>query len=326
MKAKILIVGGAGYVGSHILKVLDALQYSLVTFDSLACGHREFVKWGKFVEGNLSDKNCLDALFKNENFDAVMHLAAYAYVEESVQDPRKYYDNNVLNTLCLLETMLRHGVKYIIFSSSCTVYGDPHQIPIPEQQSLRPTNPYGWTKVMIEQILKDYGRAYVLNWISLRYFNAAGADPEAGIGEDHSPETHLIPLILDVALGRRDHVKIYGHDYATADRTCVRDFVHVSDIAQAHVLALEKLFADGKNDIFNLGLNKGYSVNEVVRLCEEVTGKTIKIVQASRRPGDPPILIAQSDKAKKDLSWRPRFNDLKEIIDTAWRWHKQRFS
>jgi UDP-glucose 4-epimerase len=326
MKEKILIVGGAGYVGSHVLKVLDARHYSLVTFDNLACGHRELVKWGKLVEGNLADNNSLEALFNKENFDAVIHMAAYAYVEESVQDPRKYYDNNVLSTLCLLETMLKHRVKHIIFSSSCTVYGEPHQIPIPEQHSLRPTNPYGWTKVMVEQILKDYGLAYDLNWISLRYFNAAGADPEAGIGEDHSPETHLIPLILDVALGRRDHVKIYGHDYATPDRTCVRDFVHVLDIAQAHILALEKLFADGKNGIFNLGLNKGYSVNEVVRLCQDVTGKTIKIVQASRRPGDPPILIAQSDKAKTDLAWQPRFSDLKEIIDTAWRWHKQRFS
>ncbi len=322
----ILITGGAGYVGSHVNKLLSNRGYETLVLDNLVHGHREFVKWGKFVFCDLADKERLRRVFKEHNIDAVMHFAAFAYVGESVMEPHKYYMNNVRNTLNLLEVMLEFGVEYMVFSSTCAVYGEPEEIPIPETHPRNPINPYGRSKLMIEEILKDYSKAYGLKYVSLRYFNAAGADPECEIGEWHEPETHLIPLVLYTALGRKEHVQIYGTDYPTPDGTCIRDFIHVNDLADAHILALDYLLKERRSDVFNLGNGRGFSVREVIHTAQEVVGKPIPYVEAPRREGDPPILVASNTKAQKILGWRPRYNDLETIVRTAWEWYKANVS
>lgn len=318
----ILITGGAGYIGAHANKALFRKGYETIVIDNLIYGHKEFLKWGNYVQGDLGDLEALRLVFREHPVKAVMHFAAFAYVGESVEDPQKYYINNVKNTLNLLQAMLENEVRYFIFSSSCAVYGNPLKIPIPEDHPQNPINPYGQTKSMVESILRDYSNAYGLRYASLRYFNAAGADPDTEIGEWHEPETHLIPIVLDVAAGQMDHVKIFGTDYDTHDGTCIRDYIHVTDLADAHLLALEYLFKGGKSDVFNLGNGSGFSVKEVVEQARRVTGKDIKAVEWARRPGDPPVLVGSSEKAMKILKWRPRYNDLSVIIETAWEWHK----
>ncbi|MBI4231702.1 UDP-glucose 4-epimerase GalE [Candidatus Peregrinibacteria bacterium] len=319
---KILIVGGAGYIGSHVNKHLFGNGYSTVVFDNLSTGYRELVKWGDFFKGDLEDVQKLEACFKKYRIEAVMHFGASAYVGESVILPSKYYKNNVANTLNLLDVMNRFDVKKIIFSSSCAIYGKPAVMPIKENFPFNPINPYGRTKKMVEEILGDYEIAYGIKHINLRYFNAAGADPESEIGEMHNPETHLIPLVLAAASGHRKNVKIFGVDYNTKDGTCVRDYVHVSDLASAHLLALQYLVKGGGSESFNLGNGQGFSVREVIEAVEKVSGKRIKYIEVPRRPGDPPVLIATSDKARKTLKWLPQYFELNQIIGTAWEWHK----
>jgi UDP-glucose 4-epimerase len=319
----ILVTGGAGYVGSHTNKLLSQHDYATVVFDNLIYGHREFVKWGKFFLGDLANKEDLRNCFRTYSFEAVMHFSGYAYVGESVVDPSKYYQNNVANTLNLLDVMREFHVKYCIFSSSCVTYGIPHQIPITEDHPQHPINPYGKSKLMVEQILRDFDSAYGLNHVNLRYFNAAGADPDSEIGENHNPETHLIPLVLYAAQGKREDVKIFGTDYDTPDGTCIRDYIHVTDLADAHLQGLRYLMNGGKSDSFNLGNGKGFSVREVVETARRVTAKDIKATSWERRAGDPPVLIGSADKAMQVLNWKPHYNDLSTIIETAWNWHKE---
>lgn len=319
----ILIVGGAGYIGSHINKELNHQGYETIIFDNLSFGHPEFVKWGNFQEGDLGNIEEIRKLFKEYTIDAVMHFAAFTYVGESVKNPQKYYLNNLRNTLNLLQVMLEEDVKYFVFSSTCATYGTPEEIPITENHPQNPINPYGKGKLMVEQILADYSRAYGLKYASLRYFNAAGADPEAEIGESHQPETHLIPLILDVAMDKKEKIQVYGTDYATPDGTCIRDYIHVMDLADAHIKALKYLKEGGKSDVFNLGNGQGFSVREVIETSQKVTGKTIKVEEVERREGDPPILVGSSSKAQEVLNWHPRYDDLAVIIETAWKWHQK---
>ncbi len=320
----ILIVGGAGYIGSHANKLLSKKGFKTVVFDNLSTGNRELSRWGEFVKGDLKNPADLLRCFKKRRISAVMHFAACAYVGESVTEPAKYYRNNVANTLNLLDAMRAAGVKKIIFSSSAATFGVPSEIPITETHPQSPINPYGRTKLMMEQIIADYAAAYGLEHVFLRYFNAAGADTSGEIGEIHHPETHLIPLILDAAAGTRKDIKVFGTDYPTKDGTCVRDYVHVSDLAEAHALALDYLVKSGKSGGFNLGNGRGFSVREVIETARKVTGKAIKATAAPRRPGDPPVLIASSARAGKILGWRPALFDLDTIIKTAWAWHERR--
>ncbi|MBF0560170.1 MAG: UDP-glucose 4-epimerase GalE [Nitrospirae bacterium] len=319
----IMIVGGAGYIGSHVNKVLHGKGYETLVVDNLSRGHRELVKWGEFVQGDIGDAAFLRRVFDDYHVDAVMHFAAFAYVGESVADPGKYYQNNVSNTLTLLNVMKEKGVGRFIFSSTCSTYGVPSQIPITEEHSQCPINPYGESKLMVERILRDFGVAYGLKSISLRYFNAAGADIDAEIGEWHEPETHLIPLVLDAAMGRREDISIFGTDYKTPDGTCIRDYVHVTDLADAHVLALEYLSAGGDSNAFNLGNGSGFSVREVIDVARKVSGRNIKAAECPRRAGDPPVLVGSAEKAQKCLKWTPVYGKLESIIETAWIWHKQ---
>lgn len=319
----ILIVGGAGYIGSHLNKEISKQGHNTVVFDNLSYGHEKFVKWGSFELGDLGNINDIRSIFWKYPIDAVMHFAAFTYVGESVEDPQKYYLNNVKNTLNLLQVMLEENVKQFVFSSTCATYGNPVEIPITENHPQNPINPYGRGKLIVEQILKDYSRAYGLKYASLRYFNAAGADPDGEVGELHDPETHLIPLILDVAAGKRDAIKIFGTDYNTPDGTCIRDYIHVTDLADAHILALKYLQDGGESDVFNLGNGNGFSVKEVIDAAQKITGKNIRAVEDERRPGDPPILVGSSDKAKEVLKWKPKYDDLYKIIETAWNWHKK---
>jgi len=316
----ILIAGGAGYIGSHANKILNKSGHETVVYDNLSRGHREFSKWGHFVLGDLADKDQLRLCFKTYQIEAVMHYCAFCYVGESVNHPSEYYRNNVVNTLNLLDVMVEYGVKYFIFSSTCATYGNPVQLPMPEEHPQQPINPYGKSKLMVEQILKDYDEAYGIRHICLRYFNAAGADPEGEIGEWHEPEPHLIPISLQAAAGQREHVQIYGTDYETPDGTCIRDYIHVNDLAAGHLLALKHLQKGAVSDVFNLGNGNGFSVKEVIHAAERVTGKSIKIVEAEMRPGDPPILVGSADKARKILNWQPEYPRLDEIIKTAWLW------
>jgi len=321
----ILIVGGAGYIGSHINKKLSQQGYETVVFDNLSFGHTDFVKWGIFHRGDLSDIDNIREVFKKYPIDAVMHFAAFTYVGESVKDPQKYYLNNLRNTLNLLQVMLEEEVKYFVFSSTCATYGNPEEIPITESHPQNPINPYGKAKLMVEQVLADYTRAYDLNYVSLRYFNAAGADPDVEIGELHEPETHLIPLILDAATDRRGNIQIFGIDYPTPDGTCIRDYIHVMDLADAHIKALEYLQSGGESEVFNLGNGQGFSVMEVIETARKVTGRKIEVEEVDRRPGDPPVLVGSSDKAREILDWNPQYHDLSLIIETAWKWHQKRF-
>jgi len=319
----ILIVGGAGYIGSHTNKIMSQRGYENVVFDNLVYGHREAVKWGKFVFGDLCNKDQIRSCLEENRIDAVMHFSAFAYVGESVIKPALYYQNNVVNTINLLDVMRQYDVRYFIFSSSCATYGMPKQIPITEEHPQQPINPYGRTKFMIERILEDYDHAYGIKHISLRYFNAAGADPEGEIGERHEPETHLIPLTIFAALGKRDSISIYGTDYSTDDGTCVRDYIHVNDLADAHIKALEYLRDSGQSAVFNLGNDNGYSVRKIIERVKMVSQRDFNVVEQERRPGDPPVLVSSSARAANILGWRPQFADIDSIIATAWNWHCQ---
>ena len=319
----ILVVGGAGYIGSHMVKVLLKADRQVVVLDDLSTGFRKLLLGGKFIQGNLGNPDILDRIFSDHRIDAVMHFAAFSQVGESVRQPLKYYRNNVANTLELLGALIRHNVKRFIFSSTAAVYGEPSQVPILEDSPLQPTNPYGTTKAAVEGMLADCDKAYDLRYISLRYFNAAGADPEGLIGESHDPETHLIPLTLKAAAGDLAHVSIFGTDYPTPDGTCIRDYIHVDDLARAHMLALEALMAGAGSTVYNLGNSKGYSVKEVIETASKVTGLPIPAIEDDRRPGDPAVLVAGSDRIKKELGWRPKFENLETIIQTAWDWHRR---
>jgi len=322
----ILIVGGAGYIGSHVNKLLTKKGYETVIFDNLSRGHREFVKWGEFFEGDLLDIGRLRSCFESYRIEAVMHFSAFAVVEESVLYPEKYYQNNVIGTLNLLQVIREFGVKHFIFSSTCATYGLPEKIPISEDHPQNPINPYGRTKLLIEEALKDYDRAYDLKHVNLRYFNAAGADPDGEVGEWHHPETHLIPLVIYAARGLNEEIKIFGTDYPTKDGTCIRDYIHVMDLADAHIKALQYLVDKNQSDSFNLGNGNGHSVREVIEAVRKVSKKDFKVVEAGRREGDPPVLISSSEKAIETLKWKPQYEDLDMVIETAWRWHKKKLS
>ena len=319
----ILVTGGAGYIGSHCCKELKRRGHTPITLDNLVYGHRENVKWGPFYKGDIGDRQVLDEILKHHQVQAVMHFAAFAYVGESVTDPKKYYENNLKKTINLLDALITNGIEKFIFSSSCATYGIPVRIPIDENHPQQPISPYGKTKYMVEEILKDYSAAYPFNFISLRYFNAAGADPEGETGEKHDPETHLIPLVLDAAAGRSKSIKVFGTDYDTEDGSCVRDYIHVTDLAAAHVLALEKLLAGHKSDFINLGTGQGYSVRQVIDTASRITGREIPYEATARRPGDPAVLIASNEKAAKVLGWQPRYPELDDIISSAWSWHRK---
>jgi UDP-glucose 4-epimerase len=321
---KILVTGGAGYIGSHVVATLGERGFDVLVYDNLSTGHADAVLYGKLVVGDLNDKALLENTIKDFKPDAVMHFAAFIQVGESVLAPLKYYRNNSGNTLNLLEAMTKHGVRNFIFSSTAAVYGSPQRVPIPEDAPIRPINPYGTSKAFIESVLRDLSFAKLLNFVSLRYFNAAGADLNARIGEQHDPETHLIPLILKTAKGERPDIRITGTDYPTPDGTCLRDYIHVVDLAEAHVLALAYLGDGGGSDIFNCGYGRGYSVREVIETARTVSGKEFRVVEAPRRAGDPPVLVAESTKIKKVLNWTPRYDDLATIIKSAWDWEKKR--
>lgn len=323
----ILVTGGAGYIGSHAVLALKKAGYEVIVLDNLVYGHRDLVEQVLQVElivGDINDRPLLDRLFAERKIDAVMHFSAYAYVGESVTDPAKYYRNNVIGTVTLLEAMIAASIKKFVFSSTCATYGVPHTVPIAEDHSQNPINPYGATKLMVERILQDFDPAYDLKSVSFRYFNAAGADPTGNLGEDHEPETHLIPLVLMAAMGKRDSISIFGTDYPTDDGTCIRDYIHVTDLAEAHILGLEYLLKGGDSAIFNLGNGNGFSVKQVIDTARQVTGREIKVTLGDRRPGDPPILVGSSDKARNILGWEPKFPAMKEILTHAWQWHQRR--
>jgi UDP-arabinose 4-epimerase len=322
MAQSVFVTGGAGYIGSHACKVLARAGYEPVVFDNLSRGHREAVRWGPLVEGDLADREELVAALREHRVSAVMHFAAYAYVGESVADPVLYYRNNLAGTLSLLEAMREVGVDKLVFSSTCATYGHPDRIPIRETARQLPVNPYGETKLAIERALYWYGEAYRLRSISLRYFNAAGADPEGEIGELHEPETHLVPLVLQTALGQRSHIDVYGTDYPTADGTAIRDYIHVEDLAEAHLQALEHLYAGRDSAALNLGTGRGHSVREVIAAAEAASGRAIQWRDAARRPGDPPVLVADPSLAAEKLGWRAHRSDLATIIRTAFAWHE----
>lgn len=317
----ILIVGGAGYVGCHATRLLERAGHTIWVYDSLIAGHRSAVSPGKLIVGDLADRALVEKTLTERKIDAVMHFAAFALVGESVADPAKYYYNNVVLTIGLLDAMRATGVNKFVFSSSTATYGVPSRVPIVEDEPQRPINPYGFTKLVIEEALADYAKAYGLGYAALRYFNAAGASPEGDIGEDHTPESHLIPLVLQVALGQRDKITIFGEDYPTPDGTCIRDYVHVNDLGDAHLRALE-LIQPGKGIELNLGTGRGYSVREVIEACRKITGHKIPAVIGERRPGDPPELIADASKARQVLGWKPQYAEIDEIVKTAWRWHQ----
>lgn len=320
---KVLVLGGAGYIGSHTVKALCEENIDVVVADNLVTGHIEAVdSRAKFYKGDIRDINFLDDLFSKEKIDAVIHFAAYSLVGESVTDPLKYYDNNLCGTKVLLESMVKNNVDKIVFSSTAATYGEPENIPILESDRTEPTNPYGETKLSMEKMFKWTANAHGLRFVSLRYFNACGADESGKIGEVHNPETHLIPIILQVPNGQREFVSIFGNDYPTKDGTCIRDYIHVTDLAQAHILAVKYLMNGGNSDIFNLGNGVGFSVREVIETARKVTGHPIPVKDVERRAGDPAQLIASSEKAKKVLGWKPEHDSLEEIIASAWNWHK----
>ncbi|MEM9028954.1 MAG: UDP-glucose 4-epimerase GalE [Pseudomonadota bacterium] len=320
---RILVTGGAGYIGSHTCKALAKAGYVPVTYDNLVQGHEDAVRWGPFEQGSILDRERLDAVIAQHNPTAVMHFAAHAYVGESVSDPGKYYTNNVVGSLTLLQAVRDHGVGRFVFSSTCATYGIPDQVPIREATLQQPINPYGASKLMVEQMLSDFASAHGLDYVALRYFNAAGADRDCEIGELHDPETHLIPLVLDAASGRRPNVTVFGTDYDTPDGTCMRDYIHVSDLANAHVKALEFLEAGNGSSVFNLGIGRGFSVREVIDAVERITGLNVPVLYGDRRAGDPAQLVSDATKARDELGWTPEIPDLDEIIRTAWAWHQK---
>lgn len=319
----ILIVGGAGYIGSHTNKALNEVGYETVVLDNLSYGHEESIKWGEFCKCDLANIDDVDEVFNKYDITAVMHFSSFIDVGESVTNPEKYYTNNVVNTMNLLHVMLKHNVKKFIFSSTCATYGVPQKIPLVEDHPQNPINPYGMTKLMVEKILKDYDNAYGLKSVILRYFNASGADESGEIGEWHNPETHLIPLILDAAIGKREDIKIFGTDYDTEDGTCIRDYIHVTDLADAHIRALKYLEDENTSNEFNLGNGVGFSVRQVIESAKKVTGRDFKVEETKRRPGDPAVLIGSSKKAKDTLGWNPQYTDIDDIIKTAWIWHQK---
>jgi UDP-glucose-4-epimerase GalE len=318
---QILVTGGAGYIGSHAVRLFLERGHDVWVYDNLIYGHRAAVPAERFIFGDLNETHRIDQVLMEKRIDAVVHFAAFAAVGESVTDPAKYWQNNVVNTLNLLESLRRHKIGRFVFSSTCATFGAPEQMPITEQTPQRPINPYGMTKLTIEHALADYANAYQWGFAALRYFNASGAHADGSIGEDHTPETHLIPLVIQAILGQRRHIEIFGTDYPTPDGTCVRDYIHVDDLASAHLLALEKL-QPGQALRYNLGIGRGYSVREVIQAVEAVTGKKVPIKEGPRRAGDPPELVASSDKVRKELGWTPRYTDIKAIVETAWNWHK----
>jgi UDP-arabinose 4-epimerase len=324
MSQSVLVTGGAGYIGSHACKTLARAGYQPIVFDNLSRGHREAVRWGPLIEGDLADRERLVYALETHRVAAIMHFAAYAYVGESVTDPALYYRNNLGGTMSLLEGMREIGLDKIVFSSTCATYGNPDSIPIRETAPQLPVNPYGETKLAIERALRWYSDAYHLRSVSLRYFNAAGADPEGEIGELHEPETHLVPLVLQAALGQRSHVDIYGIDYPTADGTAIRDYIHVQDLAEAHLRALEYLCAGRGSTAVNLGTGRGHSVREVIAAAEAVSGRAVPWRDAARRAGDPPVLVADPSFAAEQLGWRGRHSDLRTIMRTAFAWHEKR--
>jgi UDP-glucose-4-epimerase GalE len=324
MAMHVLVTGGAGYIGSHAAKALAKAGYVPVTYDNLIYGHREAVRWGPFVEADLADKRRLLETMRKYEIRAVMHFAAFAYVGESMTKPQLYFHNNVGSTLTLLDAMLEADVRRIVFSSTCATYGIPEKVPMDEATPQRPINPYGETKLMMERALYWYGAAYGIRSASLRYFNAAGADPDGETGEAHDPETHLIPLILDAVLGRRPDVQVFGTDYETRDGTAIRDYIHVTDLADAHVKAIQYLEQGGETTAINLGTGEGHTVKEVIEAVERVTGRKVPRREVGRRAGDPPSLVADAGRAGAVLSWRPRMSDLDSIVGTAWNWHRRR--
>jgi UDP-glucose 4-epimerase len=320
----ILITGGAGYIGSHCALNFQRAGYECAILDNLSEGHVEALCGGEFFNADLLNINEIREVFGRKKLSAVIHFAGSCYVGESMSDPQKYYYNNVVSTMNLLKVMMENDVKNIVFSSTCATYGYPKYLPIDENHPQKPVSTYGNTKLIIEEILKDYNRSYGLNYMILRYFNASGADHEANIGESHSPETHLIPLVLKAAKGELEEIKIFGTDYDTPDGTCIRDYIHVNDLSKAHRLAVEKLFATGISDIFNLGIGKGFSVDEIIDVCDRVTGKKVKRTYVQRREGDATEMVACSKKAQKLLDWQPDFDDIEEIVKTAWLWENNR--
>ncbi|MEW6698254.1 MAG: UDP-glucose 4-epimerase GalE [Bacillota bacterium] len=318
----ILVTGGAGYIGSHTVRQLEQAGHRVVVYDNLVKGHRNSVKNSLFIKGDIFDSDLLADSIKRYAITSVVHFAAYSVVGESMEKPREYYHNNVGGTLNLLDVMLAGGVNKMVFSSTAAVYGEPEKTPITEDMLKNPTSVYGRTKVMMEEAMADYARAYGFKCIALRYFNACGADIGGDIGEDHRPETHLVPLVLQACLGITDGIKIFGDDYPTEDGTCIRDYIHITDLAQAHVLALEALYQGYGSEVYNLGNGSGFSVKEIIEAAEAVTGITIPKQVVARRPGDPAVLVASSEKIRSDLGWQPQYSDIKSIIKTAWRWHK----
>jgi UDP-glucose 4-epimerase len=317
----ILVTGGAGYVGSHAVRLLVRAGHEVTVYDNLIYGHRAAAKDARFVEGELADTAKLREILRQGHIEAAMHFAAFAAVGESVAEPAKYYQNNVFGSLSLLEAMRAENVRKIVFSSTTATYGVPKKVPITEDELQLPVNPYGFTKLVVEHALADYAHAYGFGYAALRYFNASGASPDGDIGEDHTPETHLIPLVLQVALGQRPHITIFGNDYPTPDGTCIRDYVHVDDLGSAHLSALDRL-KPGVGLQLNLGTGRGHSVLEVVDACRKVTGHKIPTVIGERRPGDPPELVADATRARHQLGWQPKHAELLDIVETAWRWHK----
>jgi len=320
---KVLVTGGAGYIGSHTVKELLKKGYEVVVFDNFSTGRKELLVGGELIEGDLMDKDSIEDTLKRGNFGAVLHFASLIQVGESYADPQKYYTHNLLSSLNLLDVMLEAKVKAFIFSSSAAVYGVPLQVPIPENHPLNPVNPYGQTKVFVEKILEDYERAYGLKYISLRYFNAAGADPDGLLGEMHEPETHLIPNLLLYLLVEKKGFDLYGTDFPTEDGTAVRDYIHVTDLARAHVLALQRLLESSRSEFINLGTNTGYSVLEIIKKTEAITGKKVLYKERPKRKGDVPVLLASNEKAEKILGWKLSHSDIETIIQTAWNWHQK---
>lgn len=319
---RVLVAGGAGYIGSQVVLDLVRNGHEPVVLDNLVKGHRDAVRTDKFFRGDISDTTLVQHILRQEKIEAVIHLAAYSLVGESVTDPAKYFHNNMTNGQALLDAMVACEVKYLVFSSTAAVYGEPERTPITEDHPINPTNPYGFSKLTFEGMMKAYDRAYGLKFMALRYFNAAGADPKEEMGEDHTPETHLIPIIMQAALGLRPLLELYGNDYPTPDGTCIRDYIHIADLSQAHLLALKALAQGDDSNIYNLGNGKGYSNREVIDMARKITNREIPVKESPRRPGDPAILVASAERIRKELKWEPKYPELKTIIETAWRWHR----
>lgn len=319
----ILVAGGAGYIGSHVALDLYRNGHNPIIFDNLVKGHAEAVKAGKFIEGDIGNPELVKKIIREEQIEAVVHLCAYSLVGESVVEPAKYFQNNLVSGLAFLDTLRECGVKRFVFSSTAAVFGEPERTPIPEEHPKNPTNPYGLSKLAFEGILNAYDRAYGMKFMALRYFNAAGADFQEEIGEDHQPESHLIPVVLQVATGERTHIEVYGTDYPTPDGTCVRDYIHVNDLAQAHRLAIEALANGKESTVYNLGNGLGFSNRQVIETARKITGKELPLKEGPRRPGDPAILVASSDKIQNELGWNPKYPDLETIIKSAWNWHSK---